>query len=57
MSRACSTDQGTTVALSHHERAQQSRPASQIGAMSRPKPTPAARIAVSSFALWSLPRT
>jgi hypothetical protein len=28
-----------------------------MGAMSRQKPTPAARMAVSSFALWSLPRT
>jgi hypothetical protein len=39
------------VALSHEESAQHRAPMIQIGAMSRPKPTPAARIAVSSFAL------
>ena len=57
MSRDFSTDQGTTVALSHHERPQHRIPTTQIGAMSLVNPTPAARMAVISLALWSLPRT
>ena len=54
--RDSSTDHGTTVAFNHQDSAHANTPTSQTGASNRPKPTPAARIAVSSFARCNFPR-
>ena len=48
IARDSSTDHGTTSVFNHQESPQQTNPTAQTGAIIRPKPTPAARNAVSS---------